>query len=42
MTLREAQAPASQTDWQLLNNMTDEKFTRAAEADADFASSILR
>ena len=35
MTLREAQAAASQTDWQRLNNMTDEEITRAAEADTD-------
>jgi len=35
MTLREAQAAASQTDWQRLNSMTDEEITRAAEEDAD-------
>ena len=35
MTLREAQAAASQTDWQRLNNMTDEEITRTAEADTD-------
>ena len=35
MTLREARAAASQTDWQRLNNMTDEEITRAAEADTD-------
>ena len=35
MTLREAQAAASQTDWQRLNNMTDEEITRAAESDPD-------
>jgi len=35
MTLREAKAAASQTDWQRLNNMTDEEITRAAETDTD-------
>jgi uncharacterized protein (DUF4415 family) len=35
MTLREARAVASQTDWQRLNTLTDEKITRAAEADTD-------
>ena len=35
MTLREAQATASQTDWQRLNDMPDEDITRAAEADTD-------
>ena len=35
MNLCEAQAAASQTDWQRLNNMTDEEITRAAEADVD-------
>ena len=35
MTLREAQAAASQTDWQRLNKMTDEEITRAAESDTD-------
>ena len=35
MTLREAKAAASQTDWQRLNNLTDEEITRAAEADTD-------
>ena len=35
MALREAQAAASQTDWQRLNNMTDEEITHAAKADRD-------
>ena len=35
MTLREAQAAASQTNWHRLNTMTDEEITRAAEADTD-------
>ena len=35
MTLREVQAAASQTDWQRLNNMTDEEIIRTAEADRD-------
>ena len=35
MTLRDAQAAASQTDWQRLNAMTDEEITRAAESDAE-------
>ena len=35
MTLREAQAAASKTDWQRLKDMPDEESTRAAESDAD-------
>ena len=35
MTLREAQAAVSQTDWQRLNDMPDEEITRAAETDTD-------
>jgi uncharacterized protein (DUF4415 family) len=35
MTLGEAKASVSQTDWQRLNNMTDEEITRAAESDPD-------
>lgn len=35
MTLRDAQAAASQTDWQRVKDMPDEAITAAAEADAD-------
>ena len=35
MTLRDAQAAASQTDWERLNNMPDEAITSAAESDPD-------
>lgn len=35
MTLRDAQASASQTDWQRLKDMPDEEIIRAAESDAD-------
>ena len=35
MTLRDAQAAASQTDWQRVKDMPDEAITTAAEADAD-------
>ena len=35
MTLRDAQAAASQTDWQRLKDMPDEEITRAAESDPD-------
>lgn len=35
MTLRDAQATASKTDWQRLKAMPNEAISRAAEADAD-------
>ncbi len=35
MTLRDAQAAASQADWERLHNMPDEAITSAAESDPD-------